>query len=210
VAFDENGAPAVPAVKFAEKAGVDGVICEGFEAGGHKGFTELTSFVLIPMVSEAVRIPVVAGGGIGDARGVIAAMALGADGVYMGTRFMATTESDSHPDVKDRIVRGEDVCTVSLPKDKMLARDLSNDFTGTYLDMKRAGASSRELNEYLDGHSQFHAQHLGRASDAEICCGQVAGLITDIRGTGYIMSEIAASIRSRLEGLKEKMNEFLL
>jgi hypothetical protein len=101
--------------------GVDAVICEGYEAGGHKGFTEMTSFVLIPMVADAVKIPVVAGGGIGDARGLLAALVLGADGAYVGTCFMMTVESDSHQHVKETVLNGEDVCTVSVPKRKMLA-----------------------------------------------------------------------------------------
>ena len=105
----------------AEAAGVDAVICEGFEAGGHKGFTELTTLVLTPMVADAVNIPIVAGGGIGDERGVLAALALGADGIYMGTRFMATRESASHGNVKEAIVKGRDACTVSIPKDYMIA-----------------------------------------------------------------------------------------
>ncbi len=195
--------------RTAERAGVDGVICEGFEAGGHKGFTELTTFVLTPLVAEAVKIPVVAGGGIADARGVIAALALGADAVYMGTRFMVTKESDSHSLVKADIVKGEDVCTVSLPKDKMLARDLSNDFTHTYLEMKQKGASMEELNRYLDNHSQFHGQHLGMAKDAEVCCGQVAGLIRSIQGAGEIIADIAGAMESRFEALKEKVGVFL-
>jgi len=195
--------------KLAEQAGVDGVICEGFEAGGHKGFTELTTFVLIPMVVEAVNIPVIAGGGIGDARGVIAALALGADGVYMGTRFMVTKESESHPLIKELIVKGKDACTVSLPKDVMLARDLSNDFTKKYLEMKQAGSSLQELNNFLNEHSQFHAQHLGQSEDAEICCGQVAGLITGIQGAGEIVEDIASTLRFRFEELKGKVDDFL-
>jgi len=89
--------------KKAQEAGVDAVICEGFEAGGHKGFTELTTLVLTPMVADAVSIPVVTGGGIGDARGVLAALALGADGIYMGTRFMVTRESKATPASKKRL-----------------------------------------------------------------------------------------------------------
>ena len=195
--------------KTAQRAGVDGVICEGFEAGGHKGFTELTTLVLTPMVVEAVEIPVVAGGGICDAGSVIAALALGADGVYMGTRFMATTESDSHPRVKENIVKGEDVCTVSVPKDKMLARDLGNAFTGKYIEMKQSGADSDELNNYLNDHSQFHAQHLGMAEDAEICCGQIAGLIPGIQGAGEVVEEISGQIQARFETLRERLGVFL-
>ena len=194
--------------KKAEEAGVDAVICEGFESGGHKGFTELTTFVLTPMVADAVKVPVITGGGIGDARGVMAAVALGADGIYMGTRFMATNESDSHPSVKESVVKGEDVCTVSLPKDFMLARDLNNAFTKKYLDMRAKGATPQELNDYLNAHSQYHGQHLGEVEDSEVCCGQVAGLIDKVNGAQEVIEDIAKDINSCFEDLKIRLNEF--
>jgi enoyl-[acyl-carrier protein] reductase II len=195
--------------KKAQEAGVDAVICEGFEAGGHKGFTELTTFVLTPMVADAVSIPVVAGGGIGDARGVLAALALGADGIYMGTRFMVTRESESHTNVKEAIVRSQDVCTVSVPKDFMLARDLANHFTRQYVDMKNAGASAEALNNYLNQRGQYQSQFLGEAEEAEICCGQVAGLINEVPGAGEVMSDIIGNISACFENLKRKLAEFL-
>lgn len=195
--------------KKAEEAGVDVVICEGFEAGGHKGFTELTTLVLTPMVADAVKIPVITGGGIGDARGVLAALALGADGIYMGTRFMVTRESASHASVKEAIVNSEDACTVSLPKDFMLARDLSNDFTKGYLEMTTAGATPAELNQYLREHDQYRAQYLGEAGNAEICCGQVAGLIHEVDSAGAVMKEIVSSISTRFEELKNKVQGLL-
>lgn len=191
--------------KKAEKAGVDAVICEGFEAGGHKGFTELTTLVLTPMVADAVNIPVIAGGGIGEARAVLAALVLGADGIYMGTRFMATRESDSHNGVKDAIVSGKDACTVSVPKDRMLARDLINDFTKKYAALKEAGADTEALNHYLEGHSQYRSQHLGEADVAEICCGQIASLITEVKSVGDIMTDIVEDIGPCFEALKQKV-----
>jgi enoyl-[acyl-carrier protein] reductase II len=193
----------------AEAAGVDAVICEGFEAGGHKGFTELTTLVLTPMVADAVSIPVITGGGIGDTRGVLAALALGADGIYMGTRFMATLESESHTHVKEAIVKGVDACTVSLPKDYMLARDLANDFTQKYMEMKMSGAGPEELNNYLNEHSQYRGQHLGDAAEGEICCGQVAGLINEINSAGDVMNDIITNIRSRFEELQQRMAQFI-
>jgi enoyl-[acyl-carrier protein] reductase II len=186
----------------AQEAGVDAVICEGFEAGGHKGFTELTTMVLTPMVVDAVNIPVVTGGGIGDARGVLAALALGADAVYMGTRFMVTPESESHSNVKEAVVNCEGVCTVSLPKEHMLARDLKNSFTSKYLEMKTAGASFDKLDAYHEDHSQYHAQHLWQADDAELCCGQVAGLISELKSAEEVMNELVENIRCRFEELK--------
>jgi NAD(P)H-dependent flavin oxidoreductase YrpB (nitropropane dioxygenase family) len=184
------------------------VICEGYEAGGHKGFTELTTLVLTPMVADAVSVPVVTGGGIGDARGVLAALALGADGIYMGTRFMVTRESESHISVKEAIVKGEDACTVSVPKDFMVARDLKNSFTSKYLDMRTAGAGVVELNTYLNEHSQFRSQQLGEADESEICCGQVAGLISEVQTAGDVMNDVVESISTRFDELKRKVADF--
>jgi enoyl-[acyl-carrier protein] reductase II len=194
--------------KKAEEVGVDAVICEGYEAGGHKGFTELTTLVLTPMVVDAVSIPVVTGGGIGDARGVLAALALGADGIYMGTRFMVTRESVSHKNVKEAIVKGEDACTVSVPKDFMMARDLANKFTKKYLEMRNAGAGPEELNNYLNENGQYQSQCQGKADDAEICCGQVAGLISEVQSAGGVMRDVVGTISSRFEELKRKVNDF--
>jgi NAD(P)H-dependent flavin oxidoreductase YrpB (nitropropane dioxygenase family) len=192
----------------AEEIGVDAVVCEGYESGGHKGFTELTTFVLTPMVADAVTIPVVTGGGIADARGVLAALALGADGIYMGTRFMVTRESDSHSRVKEAIVKAEGACTVSLHKDFMLARDLNNAFSKKYLEMKAAGASFEELTAFLNEHSQYRAQHLGDADDAEICCGQAAGLITGVPSAGEVIESIAGRMSSLMEEVGRKAAAF--
>jgi enoyl-[acyl-carrier protein] reductase II len=189
----------------AEKVGVDAVICEGYEAGGHKGFTELTSFVLIPMVADAVKIPVVAGGGIGDARGLLAALVLGADAAYVGTRFMMSMESNSHQRVKETVLKGEDVCTVSVPKRKMLARDFKNPFTQKYLEMSLSGASADELEQFLSDHSQYHAQCLGQAEQAEICCGQVASLIKSVESAGDIIKGMVEDTRVQKDALMQKL-----
>jgi len=195
--------------KHAEKVGVNAVICEGYEAGGHKGFTELTSFVLIPMVADAVKIPVVGGGGISDARGVLAALILGADGIYMGTRFMVTHESDSNQQVKEAVLKGGDACTVSVPKEKMLARDLNNSFTREYLKMNSAGASSDVLNQFLAEHSQYHAQALGDADHSEICCGQVAALIRSLESAADIIKDIVQGARTHKGVFIQKLTPFM-
>ncbi len=194
--------------KRAEEIGVDAVICEGYEAGGHKGFTELTTFVLTPMVADAVKLPVITGGGVADARGIAAALALGADAVYMGTRFMATKESESHRNVKDAIVRAKDVCTVSVPKDFMLARDLRNGFTDRYLEMRKSGASAEDLRAFQAAHSQYSAQHLGDAENAELCCGQTAGLIEDAPSAAEVIAEIVRNIGAVMETTKGKLAPF--
>jgi enoyl-[acyl-carrier protein] reductase II len=193
----------------AETVGVDGVICEGFEAGGHKGFTEITTFVLIRMVAGAVKIPIVAGGGICDAHGVLAALALGADGVYIGTRFMVTVESDSHPRVKEAVLNADDACTVSIPKDIMLARDLRNEFTRKYLEMKAAGVPLEELNEFVNQHSQYHAQVVGDSQESEICCGQNAGLIKSLVGAAEVIQDMVNGIPSTLAEFQRRLTAFL-
>jgi len=192
----------------AEEIGVDAVICEGYEAGGHKGFTELTTMVLTPMVRDAVKIPVIAGGGIADARGVLAALSLGADAVYLGTRFMATQESESHQNVKEAIVKAQEACTVSVPKEYMLARSLRNTFTNQYLEMRKAGASAHALREYLAEHSQYCAQHLGDVENAEVHCGQVAGLIDSAPGAAEVISKIIQDMSSLAEEVKRKLAAF--
>lgn len=192
----------------AESVGVDAVVCEGFEAGGHKGFTELTTFVLVPMVADAVQVPVVAGGGIGDARGLLAALMLGADAAYMGTRFMMAAESNAHAHVKETLLKGDDVCTVSLKKRKMLARDFRNRFSEVYSNMLASGASVDELEAFLADHSQYHSQFLGHADMAEICCGQVAGLINEIEGAGDIIHKLVEEVGFHIETLKEKASPF--
>jgi NAD(P)H-dependent flavin oxidoreductase YrpB (nitropropane dioxygenase family) len=192
----------------AEKTGVDGVICEGYEAGGHKGLTELTTFILTPMVADAVKIPVITGGGIGDARGVMAAMALGADGVYMGTRFMVTKESESHAEVKEMVVKGEEACTVTLDKGFMQARDLRNSYTEKFTKMIQSGTSAEELMKFGQG-MQYRAQHLGEAEDAEVCCGQVAALIDSVKSAQEIVEEMAKGISVCFKELKEKLDQFM-
>lgn len=192
----------------AQAAGVDAVICEGYEAGGHKGLTELTTFALTPMVADAVDIPVVAGGGITDARGVIAAMALGADGVYMGSRFMVTQQAESHQSVKEAIVSGKDACTVSIPKGKMVARNLKNRFTEEYLKLHESGAPLETIIDFLEQHSQYHSQLLGKAGEAEICCGQGAGLINDIPDAAEVVEIIAKDISTRFAELVKRMKDF--
>jgi NAD(P)H-dependent flavin oxidoreductase YrpB (nitropropane dioxygenase family) len=163
--------------------------------------------VLTPMVADAVRIPVIAGGGIADAGGS-GSPALGADAVYMGTRFMASVESESHANVKEAVVRAQDVCTVSVPKEYMLARDLENSFTRTYLDMHRSGAPAETLRAYLAQHAQYPAQHLGDADSAEICCGQAAGLLSSAPPASEIVASLIRAIPAVFEEVREKLLAF--
>jgi NAD(P)H-dependent flavin oxidoreductase YrpB (nitropropane dioxygenase family) len=191
----------------AEAAGVDAVVCEGFEGGGHKDLNELTTLVLIPLVADAVKIPILAGGGIGDARGVLAALALGADGVYMGTRFMITKEADAHPALKETVVQAGEVSSLSLAEDIMLNRVLRNPFSQKYLEMKAAGASMEELIEYRDSHPLYRSAVLGEVN-CEIPCGQIAGLIKNVESAEQVIQEIVKRIPIGLEELNQKLQAF--
>jgi NAD(P)H-dependent flavin oxidoreductase YrpB (nitropropane dioxygenase family) len=192
--------------KKAEDAGVDAVICEGYEGGGHKALTELTTMVLVPMVASAVSIPIIAGGGICDARGLVAALALGADGVYMGTRFIATHESDAHPKVKRAIIDAQDACTVSIRKWIVYGRDLKNAFTERYLEMQHRGASDEELLRFLDEHSMYRALVQGDVQEGELPCGQDAGMIDEVLYAAEVIKKMVAQLMPVLEDLRDRVS----
>jgi len=192
--------------KKAEDAGVDAVICEGYEGGGHKALTELTTLVLVPMVASAVSIPIIAGGGICDARGLVAALALGADGVYIGTRFMATHESDAHHRVKQAIVDAQDACTVSIRKWIMYGRDLKNVFTEKYLEMQHRGASDEEMLRFLDEHSMYRALVQGDVEEGELPCGQDVGMINEVLHAGEVIEKMMAELMPAVEDLRERLS----
>ena len=180
----------VSSVKQAHKAvaaGVDAIVCIGYEAGGHLGSDELTTFTLIPQIADAVSKPLIAGGGIADGRGVVAAMALGADGVYIGTRFAATNECRAHDALKQAIVDADDTATVAFARRTGISRCLKNDYTSKHLQMEGAGASFEELREYersgdqLKGWRRMPAAFMdGNLKYGACACGAVAGLIKDI------------------------------
>jgi enoyl-[acyl-carrier protein] reductase II len=195
----------VSQAKKAEETGVDAVICEGYEGGGHKALTELTTMALIPMTADAVKIPVIAGGGIVDARGVVAALALGADGVYMGTRFIATRECDAHPRVKQAVLEAYDACTVSVKKWIMFGRDLKNAFTQKYLGMVEAGAPDEEVLRFLGNHTTHQAMVQGDIDEGEVPCGQDAGIINDLLSAAEVIERIVAEIPSVFAGMKGKL-----
>jgi enoyl-[acyl-carrier protein] reductase II len=165
----------VTQAKKAEGAGVDAVICEGYEGGGHKALTELT-----------------------------AALALGADGVYVGTRFIVTRECDAHPNVKQAVLRAHDACTVSITKWIMFARDLKNAFTQKYLEMQAARASGEELLQFLNKHTMYQALVQGDTEDGELPCGQDAGMIDDLPSAAEVIENMVAEIAPVFEELKGK------
>ncbi len=188
--------------RSAEAQGVDVVIAEGYEAGGHNGADELPTFVLVPQVVDAVKIPVLAAGGIADARGLVAALALGAEGVQMGTRFMATHECAAHPRVKEALVRAGDTDTViSFKSLGSPARGLKTPATQRFIDMENAGASPQELREAGRG-SQRLAALDGDMEKGALSCGQIVGMVTEVTGAGDVVRGIMEDVPRVLTGLE--------
>ena len=157
--FKENGikvlhvVPSVRLARKAEEAGVDAVIAEGTESGGHGGFDEITTMVLIPQVVEKVKIPVIAAGGIADGRGLVAALSLGAEGIQMGTRFLATTEAIIHENYKRAVIEARDDDTVVIGHSNALLRVLKTPFTQQLLDMRKKGSSMTEIEAFMETQS---------------------------------------------------------
>ena len=193
---------AVRHAQSAEKRGVDAVIAEGYEAGGHNGLDELTTFTLIPQLVDAVTIPVVAAGGIADARGVVAALALGADGVQMGTRFVATHECNAHQNFKEAIVKASDTDTVITGRKLGPTRILKNEVAAKIMAMEAAGASVEELLAFLGSSRSRTGQFEGDMANGEAYCGAIAGMIKEIKSAGEVIRSIVDNYETVLTSLR--------
>ncbi|MBO9541011.1 nitronate monooxygenase [bacterium] len=175
-----------------EAAGCDAVVAEGFEAGGHNSPEETTTMVLVPQVADAVRIPVIAAGGIGDGRAMAAAFALGAEGVQVGTRFAATVESSGHSAFKQAIVGAQEGETKLLLKQLVPVRLLKNAFSQQVQAAEARGATKEELAELLGSGRARLAMHEGNLEEGEIEVGQVSALIRDIPPAAEIVQRMVA------------------
>ena len=173
--------PSVKGAKKAQDAGFDAVVCEGYEAGGHNGLDETTTIALVPQVADAVDIPVAAAGGIADGRGIAAALALGADGVQMGTRFVATAECPAHENFKQSLVEANDTASIITGRKLNMLRCLKNDFTLRMAEAERDGASKEDLFAIIgDEHNRAeHGMLDGDASEGVLEAGQSSGLVHD-------------------------------
>jgi enoyl-[acyl-carrier protein] reductase II len=183
----------VSSVKFAVKAqqaGVDAIVAEGFEAGGHNGREETTTMVLIPMVRDAVDIPLLAAGGIADGRGVLAAFALGADGVQVGSRFAASEESTGHANFKKRITELSEGETLLTLKQLTPVRLIRNNFFKQVMEAEKRGASSDELRELLGMRRAKKGMFEGDLEDGELEIGQVSALVKRIQPAAEILNEM--------------------
>ena len=191
----------VKQAKAAESCGVSAVIAEGVEAAGHNGLDEVPLFSLIPQVVDSVSIPVVAAGGIADARGVVAAMALGAEGVQLGTRFVAVDECIAHPKYKEAIVSADDTGTVITCRKLVPTRSLKTEFSRRLLELEGEGASSEELREFL-GYSRARKGQLeGDLVSGEAYCGAAAGLIKGIIPAGSVVRSLVEGCQGVVDGL---------
>ncbi|MGB4351075.1 MAG: enoyl-[acyl-carrier-protein] reductase FabK [Tissierellaceae bacterium] len=194
--------PVVPTVSLArrvEKQGADAIIVEGTEAGGHIG--EITTMALVPQVADAVNIPIIAAGGVADGRGFIAALALGADGVQMGTRFVCASETDIHDNYKERILKAKD-------RDALVAgrstghpiRVLKNNFTRDLSNLEKSNADIMELEKFTSGKLK-RAAYKGDVVDGSIMAGQISGLINEIQSCRDIIECISGEARGVIERL---------
>lgn len=183
----------VSSVKFAlksQEAGVDVIVCEGFEAGGHNGREESTTFTLIPMVKKEVKIPVIAAGGIASGRGMLAAMILGADGVQIGSRFAATNESSAHQNFKQTIVEVKDGDTHLTLKELAPVRLVKNKFYQQVQELYKQNPSVDQLKELLGRARAKKGIFEGDLEDGELEIGQIAGFIDEIKPAKEVLDEI--------------------
>ena len=188
-----------------ENAGCDAVVAEGFEAGGHNGRDEITTLVLIPQVVDAVKIPVIAAGGIGDGRGIAAVMALGAHGAQLGTRFVNTLESSAHANFKQAILNAKPDSTMLMMKKSVPVRLLKNKFYEEVKMLEDKGASKEELEKLL-GHGRAKSGMLeGDMSAGEIEIGQVAALIKDTPSVEILVQRLVHEYEVAVKNLHRSL-----
>jgi NADH:quinone reductase (non-electrogenic) len=190
----------------AERMGVDAISIDGFECAGHPGEDDTPGLILIPIAATKVKIPMIASGGFGDARGLVAALALGAEGINMGTRFMATQESPIHQNIKERIVANDERETELIFRTmRNTARVAKNAVSTKVVAMEKEGAAFEQVRELVAGARGKMVYASGDADEGIWSAGQVQGLIHDIPSCAELVSRIVreaeAIIRSRLEGM---------
>jgi nitronate monooxygenase len=198
----------VPSVRFAQKAesvGADAVTVVGFECGGRPGVGEVTSLILVPKAVESVKIPIIAGGGIADGRGFLAALALGAEGVLMGTRFVATQECPAHPRIKEAFVNAMETDTLMIYRSiKKPARVLRTEAAGKILSLEQDGAGPEELLAAMGGRMGPNAYREADVGGTIIGCGQCVGLIHEIKSVKEVIDDIIQDAQAILQRLNSK------
>ncbi|WP_441361400.1 DUF561 domain-containing protein [Acholeplasma laidlawii] len=188
--------PVIPTAKLAmrvEQAGADAVIAEGMEAGGHIG--KLTTMAMVPQIVDAVKIPVIAAGGIADKRGVLAAFALGAKGVQIGTVLLATKECPIHENFKQLVVDATDTSTVITGSEKAPVRVIKNQMAVKYIDLEKSGASFEEL-EHLTLGSLKKAVMEGDVVNGSFMAGQISGLVKEVKSVKEVLDNMFIDVES--------------
>ena len=196
-------------VKFAKKAvdaGVDAIVAEGFEAGGHNGIEETTTMYLIPLIRKIVSLPLIAAGGIGSGASMLAAMALGADGVQIGSRFIASPESSAHQNFKDFILNSKEGETQLILKEITPVRLLKNEFYNQIISAYDRGASKEELVALLGRGRAKKGMFLGDLKDGELEVGQISATMDTIKPASDIVKEII----EEFEMVKNKITKIML
>ncbi len=192
----------VSSAKFAKKsedAGVDAVVAEGFEAGGHNGREETTTLVLIPSVREAINIPLIAAGGIATGKAMFATMALGAEGVQIGSRFICTPEASSHANFKQAIIDAKEGDTSLTLKGLTPVRLIKNDFYIKVFEAENRGATKEELAEILGRARAKKGMFEGDLTEGELEVGQVSGFINEIKPAADTVAEIWNEFKATAE-----------
>ncbi|CAH0335966.1 NADH:quinone reductase [Flavobacterium sp. CECT 9288] len=186
-----------------QEAGVDAVVAEGFEAGGHNGREETTTLTLIPMVKEKIQIPLIAAGGIATGRGMLAAMTLGADGVQMGSRFVASVESSAHIDFKNTVVEVKEGDTQLTFKELAPVRLIKNKFYQDVQDLYATCPTKEDLIQLLGRARAKRGMFEGDLIDGELEIGQIAGVIHNVAPVSVIMNDIL----EQFEEAKKEMSK---
>ena len=202
----ENGITVVHVVSSsvfalkAQDAGVDAIVAEGFEAGGHNGREETTTLTLIPMVKEKISIPLIAAGGIATGRGMLAVMTLGADGVQVGSRFAASVESSSHANFKETILNVDEGGTQLTLKELAPVRLIKNKFYHDVQNLYETGPTKEELISLLGRARAKRGMFEGDLIEGELEIGQIAGIIKDIKPAAQIIEEMISDFEeARIE-----------
>jgi enoyl-[acyl-carrier protein] reductase II len=192
-------------LKFAlksQEAGVDAVVAEGFEAGGHNGREETTTLVLIPKIKPHLSIPLIAAGGIGTGRAMLATMALGAEGVQVGSRFAVAVESSAHPDFKQKVIEAQEGSTKLQMKQLVSVRLLDNPFSDRISQMQHQGASPEALSQELGKGRAKLGMFDGDLTEGELEIGQVSALIDKSETAQEIISDMVTEYQLALSQLK--------
>ncbi|WP_308777363.1 nitronate monooxygenase [uncultured Bacteroides sp.] len=199
----------VSSTRFAakcEEAGVDAIVAEGFEAGGHNGREETTTFCLIPAIKKSCTLPLIAAGGIVTGEGILAAQVLGADGVQMGTRFALTQESSAHFTFKDRCLRLNEGDTILTLKQLSPTRLVKNDFYKQVAEAEQRGATADELRELLGKGRAKKGIFEGDIHDGELEIGQAASLVRQLQPVHEVMRELIDDYNTALKQLQDRLN----